>query len=121
MFFNRSAIVSVVSNCIRLCNQRITRGFHGLTVAPSSSGLAAPLGIDNKFLTPVTSLVSQTAGFKVKGRLKKRCKDCYFVVRQARLYVICPTHPRHKQMAMQKKDYNTWILTHATQSKVRPY
>ncbi|KAL5290820.1 hypothetical protein ACFFRR_010292 [Megaselia abdita] len=125
MLFNKPTIFSTLSNCIRLCNQRITpvlsRTFHGLTVTPPPSGLAAPLGVNNKFLTPVTSVVSQIAGFKVKGRLKKRCKDCYFVVREERLYVICPTHPRHKQMSMQKKDYNTWILTHATQSKVRPF
>lgn len=124
--FNKPSLISAVSNCLRLCNQKIApvlgRGFHGLTVSQPASGLAAPMGqVDSKFLAPVTSIVSQIAGFKVKGHLKKRCKDCYFVVRQERLYVICPTHPRHKQMSMQKKDYNQWILTHATQSKVRPY
>lgn len=125
MFFNRPAILSAVSNCIRLCNQSftplLTRGFHGLTVAPAPSGLAAPLGVDTKLLTPTTSFVTQIAGFKQRGRLKRRCKDCYFVVRKERLYVICPTHPRHKQMSIIKKESNTWILTHATQSKVRPY
>jgi large subunit ribosomal protein L36 len=65
--------------------------------------------------------LTQTCGFKVKGRLRRRCKDCYFVMRQERLLVLCKTHPRHKQMAMQKKPKNTWILTHATQSTVRPY
>lgn len=64
---------------------------------------------------------TQTCGFKVKGVLRRRCKDCFFVQRQGRLYNICFTHPRHKQMAMQKKPKNTWILTHATQSKVRPW
>jgi len=61
------------------------------------------------------------AGFKVKGNLKRRCKDCYIVVRQERGYVICPTHPRHKQMSMKKRDYKSWILTHATQSKERGF
>lgn len=74
-----------------------------------------------RLLTPSTSLLNQVAGFKVKGRLRRRCKDCYFVIRQQRHYVICPTHPRHKQMSMKKRDYKSWILTHATQSKVRPY
>lgn len=119
MFFSRPPIISLLSTCLRLCNQSVsplvTRGFHGLMIAPS------PLGVNNKFLAPVTSIVTQIAGMKVKGRLKRRCKDCYFVSRQERLYVICPTHPRHKQMSMKKKDCNTWILTHATQSKVRPY
>uniref|UniRef100_A0A8D8P5D6 Ribosomal protein n=1 Tax=Culex pipiens TaxID=7175 RepID=A0A8D8P5D6_CULPI len=66
-------------------------------------------------------LLSQVCGFKVKGRLKRRCKDCYFVVRQQRLFVICKTHPRHKQMSMKKRDHNTWILTDATQSPVRAW
>uniref|UniRef100_A0A182Y2T9 Ribosomal protein n=1 Tax=Anopheles stephensi TaxID=30069 RepID=A0A182Y2T9_ANOST len=69
-------------------------------------------------LVPLLNLVS---GFKVKGRLKRRCKDCYFVMRQERLYVICKTHPRHKQMSMKKHDRNTWILTDATQGKVRAW
>uniref|UniRef100_A0A182QXP1 Ribosomal protein n=1 Tax=Anopheles farauti TaxID=69004 RepID=A0A182QXP1_9DIPT len=67
--------------------------------------------------TPTVPLLSLVSGFKVKGRLKRRCKDCYFVMRQERLYVICKTHPRHKQMSMKKHDRNTWILTDATQSK----
>uniref|UniRef100_A0A0A9XKQ8 Ribosomal protein n=1 Tax=Lygus hesperus TaxID=30085 RepID=A0A0A9XKQ8_LYGHE len=68
---------------------------------------------------PVSSM--QVAGFKVKYALKRRCKDCYFVVRQERRYVMCPTHPRHKQMAPIKKPRYTWILTHASYSKVRPW
>jgi len=66
-------------------------------------------------------LLSQICGFKVKGILKKRCKDCYFVVRGERSYVICKTHPRHKQMSMKQQEKKSWILTHATQSKVRPW
>ncbi|XP_017053399.1 39S ribosomal protein L36, mitochondrial [Drosophila ficusphila] len=83
----------------------------GTTAISQGSGL----------LTPCSTLLQQVAGFKVKGRLKRRCKDCYIVVRQQRGYVICPTHPRHKQMAMKKRDYKSWILTHATQSKERGY
>ncbi|KAF6207673.1 hypothetical protein GE061_016120 [Apolygus lucorum] len=63
----------------------------------------------------------QVAGFKVKYQLRRRCKDCYFVVRQERKYVMCPTHPRHKQMAPVKRPRYTWILTHASYSKVRPW
>lgn len=107
------------------------RGFHLLTrpAAPaivsiqSSQLVAATTGIchTSGLLTPGSTLVQQVAGFKVKGRLKRRCKDCYIVVRQERGYVICPTHPRHKQMSMKKRDYKSWILTHATQSKERGY
>ncbi|CAD7011793.1 unnamed protein product [Ceratitis capitata] len=93
-------------------------------ITANSYTATASAGVDSglqRLLTPFSSLLTQVAGFKVKGRLKRRCKDCYFVVREERLYVICPTHPRHKQMAMKKRPKNTWILTHATQSKIRPY
>lgn len=69
----------------------------------------------------VSSLLQQVATLKVKGRLRRRCKDCYIVFRQQRAYVMCPTHGRHKQMSMKKREKSTWILTHATQSKIRPY
>lgn len=72
-------------------------------------------------LLPKLPLVSQICGFKVKYKLRKRCKDCYLVVRDQRTYVICPTHPRHKQMTPVKKPKYSWILTHAAQSKIRPW
>lgn len=75
----------------------------------------------NNFLQPVTPTLNIFCGFKVKFRLRKRCKDCYFVVRDQRGYVLCPTHPRHKQMSMVKQFKNSVILTHATQSKFRPW
>ncbi|CAF0865055.1 unnamed protein product [Brachionus calyciflorus] len=39
----------------------------------------------------------QTRDYKVKTRLRKRCKSCFFVWRNGRLYVECKEHPRHKQ------------------------
>lgn len=72
-------------------------------------------------LQSTTPLLQLSCGFKVKGLLKRRCKDCYYVIRENRGYIICKTHPRHKQMAMVKKPESKWILTHATQSKVRPW
>uniref|UniRef100_A0A336M086 Ribosomal protein n=1 Tax=Culicoides sonorensis TaxID=179676 RepID=A0A336M086_CULSO len=68
-----------------------------------------------------TPMVQQSCGMKVKGKLRRRCKDCYFVWREERLYVMCKTHGRHKQMSMKKKPHNTWTLTTASQSKVRPW
>lgn len=73
------------------------------------------------FLQPIKSILVPSSGFKVVGIVKKRCKDCYLVRREERLYVHCKSHPRHKQMSLAKKPKNTWILTHATQSKVRPW
>ncbi|KAE8597409.1 hypothetical protein XENTR_v10016460 [Xenopus tropicalis] len=42
-------------------------------------------------------LVQQTSGMKTKSALKKRCKDCYFVIRRGRLFVYCKTNGKHKQ------------------------
>ncbi|XP_075831827.1 large ribosomal subunit protein bL36m [Microtus pennsylvanicus] len=39
-------------------------------------------------------------GFKTKGVLKKRCRDCYMVKRRGRWFVLCKTNPRHKQRQM---------------------
>lgn len=72
-------------------------------------------------LQSTSPLLQLSCGFKVKGLLKRRCKDCYYVIRQNRGYIICKTHPRHKQMAMVQRPEKKWILTHAIQCKVRPY
>lgn len=87
----------------------------------SSSGSAISEWATHLLRPAFLPLYSLVNGFKVKGRLKRRCKDCYFVVRQERTYVICKTHPRHKQMSQMKKPKNLWILTDATQSKVRQW
>lgn len=65
--------------------------------------------------------LNQVAGFKVKGVVKRRCRDCYLVAEEGRVYNLCPTHPRHKQMSMKKKPKTEYIITHATQHKQRPW
>lgn len=72
-------------------------------------------------LQPASILINIQRGMKQVGRVRRRCKDCYFVMRQERLYVMCKSHPRHKQMNMAKKPKNTWILTDATQSMTRAW
>ncbi|XP_052598879.1 39S ribosomal protein L36, mitochondrial [Peromyscus californicus insignis] len=39
-------------------------------------------------------------GFKTKGVIKRRCRDCYMVKRRGRWFVLCKTNPRHKQRQM---------------------
>lgn len=63
----------------------------------------------------------QTCGMKSKDSVRRRCQDCYLVVRQGILYNMCKTHPRHKQMKKHLKAKFTWMLSHASQSKVRPW
>lgn len=107
----KSPVLSAVSS----------KAFHGLArnIVGHLPGIS--INVESKLLSPATPQLMPSCGFKVKGHVRRRCKDCYFVMRQGRLYNICHTHPRHKQMAMQKAPRNTWILTHATQSKVRPW
>ena len=46
---------------------------------------------------PTSTFLNQIREYKVKTRLRRRCKSCYFVWRNGRLYVECNEHPRHKQ------------------------
>ncbi|KAK2576829.1 hypothetical protein KPH14_005463 [Odynerus spinipes] len=77
---------------------------------------------DNSLLAPSSlPTINLVCGIKVKGQLRLRCQHCYYVARHERLYVMCKKHPRHKQTQLKKKEYKTWILTHATQSRIRPW
>lgn len=101
---------------IPIVNTQPANNFHILNQINSTK-----TKIQTAILNPIEFIVTPTCGFKVKGKLRRRCKDCYFVRRQERLYIICEKHPRHKQMSMIKDEKNTWILTHATQGKIRPW
>nr|XP_012296015.2 39S ribosomal protein L36, mitochondrial [Aotus nancymaae] len=67
---------------------------------------AAPVAVEpgaevRSFLSPgLLPHLLPKLGFKTKGVLKKRCKDCYRVKRRGRWYIYCKTHPRHKQRQM---------------------
>ncbi|XP_008251110.1 large ribosomal subunit protein bL36m [Oryctolagus cuniculus] len=39
-------------------------------------------------------------GFKTKGVLRRRCRDCRLVKRRGRWFVYCESNPRHKQRQM---------------------
>ncbi|CAG9815017.1 unnamed protein product [Phaedon cochleariae] len=113
-------MVSILRNTILNFTNRITfnhlsSSFH-LLASPNFTNLP-----QNTLLAPVVPTIIPSCGFKVMGRVRRRCKDCYFVRREERMFVLCKTHRRHKQMSMVKDPKNTWILTHATQSKVRPW
>jgi large subunit ribosomal protein L36 len=99
------------------------RTYFGITNSPSLIQTNS-IGLKNEslqLLTPRVPILSSSCGFKVKRVLKRRCKDCYFVVRRGRVYVICKVHPRHKQMSMKAPAKAHWILTYACQSRIRPW
>lgn len=93
--------------------------------APRSFGMLAsnlPFVSQIKtFLKPSLPTLSFKCTYKIRGKPKLRCQDCYKVIRDGRLYVECKSLGRHKQTEMKKKPRTTWILAHATQSKVRPW
>lgn len=99
-----------------------SRSFHLLSSSVASRLQTNILAATSTLLpAPTLPQLTQTCGMKQKGILRRRCKACYFVRREGRLYNMCPAHPRHKQQQMMKSPKNSWILTHATQSKVRPW
>ncbi|CAI5444294.1 unnamed protein product [Caenorhabditis angaria] len=48
------------------------------------------------FLKAQTPISQEVAGFKVKSRLKLRCRSCFFLRVDGRLHVECNENPRHK-------------------------
>jgi large subunit ribosomal protein L36 len=84
------------------------------SISGPSTGIA-------KFLAPVTPLIVPNCGFKQVGKLKKRCKGCYFVVRQERAYIQCRLKPRHRQMAMKKDEDKSWISSGSSATPFRPW
>ncbi|XP_022186346.2 39S ribosomal protein L36, mitochondrial [Nilaparvata lugens] len=60
-------------------------------------------------------------GFKYKDVLKKRCRDCFVVVKDRQAMVLCNTHPRHKMKRIMPKEKDTWIVTHHTTGKFREW
>lgn len=62
-------------------------------------------------LNAVTFSVAPSRGMKMKGFVKKRCKDCYLLAKNERLYNYCKVHPRHNQMSKRSKDRVYFVLT----------
>lgn len=72
--------------------------------------------------TPVNGLsLIPSRGFKVFGKVRKRCKDCYIVTRDQRVYNLCKTHQKHKQMSIRHTDKRYYILTGVQQKKQREW
>ncbi len=61
------------------------------------SGKECPNSLSLNVCDVQSLIFTQQRSYKVKTRLRKRCKSCYFIWRNGRLYVECPEHPRHKQ------------------------
>lgn len=83
-----------------------------ITNAPQTLSIIPP--VNGLFLIP-------SRGFKVFGKVRRRCKDCYLVTRDQRMYNLCKTHQKHKQMSIRHTDKAYYILTGVQQKKVREW
>nr|XP_004460242.2 large ribosomal subunit protein bL36m [Dasypus novemcinctus] len=65
------------------------------------TNLPAPgAAVDSHLSGRLLPSLQPAVGFKTKGVIKKRCKDCYLVKRRGRWFIYCKTNPRHKQRQM---------------------
>jgi len=88
-------------------------------VSQSTSGFVSSNSTQS-FLKPSSVVTTQTAGIKHVGELTKRCRHCYFAVKDEQRFVMCTAKPRHYQA--QKQPFKKWglfIMTHATQGGQR--
>ncbi|KAL5969842.1 39S ribosomal protein L36 mitochondrial [Taenia solium] len=46
--------------------------------------------------------------YKTAGRLRLRCRDCFFERRDNRLYVECKTYARHRQAQIMSEPRTPW-------------
>jgi len=109
ILWNRTIQTTMARNIYSICNRQ--------NLNHSQNNLSD----HNKFnlLQPILPVYNSICGLKTKVQLQLRCKDCYFVARKERWFVMCKKHPRHKQVQIKKKVYSTWILTSVSQNKIR--
>ncbi|CAL8096832.1 unnamed protein product [Orchesella dallaii] len=63
----------------------------------------------------------QSRGLKYKGRVRRRCKDCFMIWINGNLWNLCKTHQRHKAILKPPYWANQRILTHATMAPKRAW
>ena len=86
------------------------RPFASLSSCVSSSPVFRPSLL---VTAPVLSLPS--AGIKHVAHVNKRCRHCYFQVKDEQLYVMCTANPKHYNAVKQKnKKWGNYVFTHAT-------
>lgn len=76
------------------------------TLLPGRPGAAGAAGLPARPL-PVRLLpalgppgLPPALGFKTKGVVRERCRDCYRVKRRGRWFIYCRANPKHKQRQM---------------------
>jgi large subunit ribosomal protein L36 len=109
-----------VSHLLCEASKPSARNFSILSVNTFQPSISS-LSIRQSLLAPTIPLVIPSCGFKVVGKVKKRCRGCYMVMREQRLYNLCKLKPRHKQMSMKADEDKSWILSGVSQGPKRPW
>ncbi|RZF39410.1 hypothetical protein LSTR_LSTR000931 [Laodelphax striatellus] len=112
-------LCSSIAQEMGLSKNLLQRSFHAFSQPVKQIGeklVERPLlsTLDQIFLIP-------SCGFKYKDVLRKRCRDCFIVVKDRQAMVLCKTHPRHKQKKIMPKEKDTWLVTHHTTGKFRDW
>ncbi|CRK96406.1 CLUMA_CG009823, isoform A [Clunio marinus] len=107
----------------KICNTNFLRNFTALSLktVDRNDSLMENLPSSSSLLQLQPVMMSLERGMKRVGKVKRRCKNCYFLWKDEKLLNLCTSHPRHRQVKMQKKPKNTWILMDATQSPQRAW
>lgn len=73
------------------------------------------------FLSPNVYSVIHFKNLMIKDKVKKLCRDCYFLWKNERVYVYCKSHPSHNQATKVPRDKDRFIITHETRNCRRPW
>lgn len=95
--------VSLYSGIAALCSRSLSAAITAPIISPTTVSRSSTLLASQHLLQPASCLLLPVQSYKVKTSLYKRCKHCYFVRRQGRLFVECKAKGRHKQMQKMSK------------------
>lgn len=104
----------------RVPNVNPVSNFSSLTssITTKSSGI---LSKTVQFLTPITCNLMPVCGMKAKGKVRKRCKACYMVYKDHRVFNFCKVKPKHNQMNIVEKASFYFKITERTHGRIRKY
>lgn len=99
------------------------RSFHAMTSQPSALNNTSQLTTvaAHRLLPVQTGALAQIRGLKHVQAVHRRCKYCTLMMIDGVLHNHCSVHPRHKQKKKTIHPKHTWVITHAMQTKKRPW
>lgn len=121
------SVASLIQPSNQITNGLLSRSYHMLSMKsqPNPIGGSLTSSSSSSSSTILTSTIvpqlTQSCGFKVVGKVHRRCRDCNMMVINGVIYNHCKTHPRHKQRQRITKKNNTWTLTAVQTGTKRPW